>query len=148
MKPGIVLISLTTTSPSEADEEVDAGHSLAFRGHERLDREVAHPLVCLGGDPGGDHELHPALVVLRGVVVPLGVSHDLADDRRHRVAIAEHAALDLGSYDELLDQDLVVVLARESDGGVELDRVVRFRDPDRGAEAGRLHEDGIGERML
>ena len=131
-----------------ADEEVDAGHPLAFRGDERLDGEVAYSLVDFRRDPRRDHELHPALVVLRRVVVPLGVRHDLADDRRDRVAVPEHATLDLSSDDELLDQDLVVVPACKRDGGLELILVVRLRDSNRRSEAGGLHEDGVRERVL
>ena len=65
------------------------------------------------------------------------------DGRRH--AIAEHAALHLHARDELLDEHLLVVAARERDGGFELRLVVHLRDADRRAEPGRLHEDGVAE---
>ena len=70
---------------------------------------------------------------------------DLADDGRDRVAVAEHAALDLDAVDALLDQDLVVVPARELDGGAELVVAAHLRDADRGAETRRLHEHGVVE---
>ncbi len=75
---------------------------------------------------------------------------DLADDRRERsrTDVAEHAALDLGAGDELLDEHLLVVSARERDGGRELRLVVRLRDPDRRAEPRGLDEDGVAERVL
>ena len=74
---------------------------------------------------------------------------DLADDRRERgrADVAEDAALDLGAGDELLHEHLLVVPAGERDGGFELGLVVRLRDPDGGAEARRLDEDGIAERV-
>ena len=49
--------------------------------------------------------------------------------------------------DELLDEHLLVVPARERDRGLELRLVVDLRDPDRRAEARRLDEDGIAERI-
>ena len=60
-------------------------------------------------------QVHLALVVLRLVVVPLVVrDDDLAGQRRDRLEVAEHADLDLGPVDELLDEHLLVVLERES----------------------------------
>ena len=70
---------------------------------------------------------------------------DLADDGRDRVAVAEHSALDLDAVDALLDQDLVVVPARELDRGAELVVASHLRDADRGAETRRLHEHGVVE---
>src|SRR5205823_1885041 len=84
------------------DEAVGARHPLALRRDERLDRESLDPSGLLAGDPRRDDELHPALVVLRAVVVPLRVRDDLAGDGRDWAAVAEHAALDLDSADELL----------------------------------------------
>ena len=131
-----------------AHEEVDARHPLALGGDERLDRELADARVRLGRDARRDDEVHAALVVLRRVVVPVGVRDDLADDRGDRVAVAEDAALDLDSVDALLDQHLVVVAARELDGGGELARVVNLRDADRRAEPRRLHEHRVVEGVL
>ena len=68
------------------------------------------------------------------------------DRRRH--AVAEDAALDLHPRDELLDEHLLVVTARELDGRRELRLVVHLRDADGRAEARRLHEDGVAERVV
>ena len=54
---------------------------------------------------------------------------DLADDGRDRVAVAEHPALDLDAVDELLDQHLVVVPARERDRGASSLVVRTFEMP-------------------
>ena len=50
--------------------------------------------------------------------------------------------------DELLDEHLLVVAARERDRRLELRLVVHLRDADRRAEPRRLHEHGIAERVL
>ena len=55
-------------------------------------------------DPRRDDQAHAALVVLRGVVVPLRVGDDLADLGGDRIAVPEHAALDLDPVEELLDR--------------------------------------------
>ena len=119
MKPGIVLSSFTTTSPSGADEEVDARHALALASRRTTSTASSRTRSSASArDARGDDELHPALVVLRRVVVPVARQRDdLADDRGDRVAVAEHAALDLDAVDALLDQHLVVVAARQLDGG-------------------------------
>ena len=67
------------------------------------------------------------------------------DRRRHTVA--EHAALDLHSREELLDEHLLVVPARELHGRHELRLVVHLGDADRGAEPRRLDEDRVAERI-
>ena len=68
----------------------------------------------------GDDQIHPTIGVLRVEVVPVGVRHDLADDRGDRLAVAEHTDLDLDARLELLDEHLVVVPAGERDGRLEL----------------------------
>ena len=128
-----------------AHEEVDAGHPLALGGHERVDGESAHVCVRLRGDASRDDEIHPALVVLRRIVVPVRVRDDLADDGRDRVAVAQNSTLDLDAVDALLDQDLVVVPARELDGGTELLVTADLGDADRRAETGGLHEHRVVE---
>ena len=50
--------------------------------------------------------------------------------------------------DELLDEHLLVVSARELDRGRELRLVVHLRDADRRAEARGLDEDRVAERVL
>ena len=77
-------------------------------------------------------------------------SVDLAGQRgdRRRHAVAEHADLDLGPVDELLDEHLLVVPEGELDGRPELVLVVHLRDADRGAEPRRLDEHGVAERVL
>ena len=124
-----------------AHEEVDPRHALAVRRDERLDRELLHALQRLGRQPGGHDQLHPAVRVLRVEVVPVGVGDDLADHRRDRVAVAEHADLDLHAGLELLHEDLVVVAAGERNRGLELLRSAHLRDPDRRPEPRRLDED-------
>ena len=49
--------------------------------------------------------------------------------------------------DELLDEHLLVVPPRELDSRVELGLVVHLRDADRRAEARRLHEHRVAERV-
>ena len=73
---------------------------------------------------------------------------DLADDRRDRLAVPEHPALDLDAVLELLHEHLLVVAEGKLDRGLELVLPPHLRDPDRGAEPGRLDEDRVGERML
>ena len=73
---------------------------------------------------------------------------DLADERGDRVAVAEHADLDLDPGDELLDEHLLVVLERELDRRAQLVCVVRLADPDGRPEPRRLDEDGVAERAL
>ena len=67
---------------------------------------------------------------------------------RRRLPVAEHAALDLHPRDELLDEHLLVVPPRERNRSDELGLVVHLRDPDGGAEAGRLDEHRIAERIV
>ena len=123
--------------PVRRDEEVDAGHALALGCDEGVDREGLHALGDVVRDPGRDDDVRAVGVVLRGVVVPLGVRDDLADDggERRRVDVAEHAALDFGALQQLLDEHLLVVAPRERDRGLELRLVVRLRDPDRDCRA-------------
>ena len=92
----------------------------------------------------------PPVVVLGRVVVPLAVRDDLADDggERRRPEVAEHAALDLGSGDELLDEHLLVVPASKRHRRLQLRFVVGLRDPDRRAQPRGLDEDGVAERVL
>src|SRR4051812_46143467 len=128
------------------------GHPLALAGDERPHGELLHELDRLLVEARRDHEVHPALFVLRRVVVPVGscraVRDDLPGQRRERLLVAEHAALDLDTFDELLDQHLLVVLEGERDGRRQLLLVVGLRDPDRGAQARRLDEDRVPERVL
>jgi len=56
--------------------------------------------------------------------------------------VAQDAAFDLHPVDELLDEHLLVVAARERDRGSELRLVVHLRDADRRPEPRRLHEHG------
>ena len=77
-----------------AHEEVDSRHPLALGGDERVDGDLLDACGGIGGNPGRDDQLHPTVVVLRRVVVPLGFGDDLADDRHGRLAVAEDAALD------------------------------------------------------
>ena len=102
--------------------------------------------------PRRDDQVHPALVVLGRVVVPVGpveaVRIDLARQRRDRVAVAEHAALDLDAGDELLDQHLLVVLERELDRVVQLLRREGLGDAHRRAQARRLDEHRVAEGVL
>ena len=75
---------------------------------------------------------------------------DLARQRRdrRRHAVAEHADLDLGPLDELLDEHLLVVPEGELDRRRELLLGVHLRDADRRAEPRGLDEDRIAERVL
>ena len=111
VNPGVVLCSLTKTSPRLGEEEVDAGHPLAAEGLEHPRGGLAdarrHGLV----HPGGDRHVEAlGLNVLRLVVVPLGRVHDdLAEDRRTGGVVAvpaEHRAFDLAAGDPLFDDDL------------------------------------------
>ena len=121
-------------------------------GDERPHRELLDALDRLLVEPRRDDEVHPALVVLRRVVVPVGPLKPCETISPGSEAIgslvAEHAALDLDAVDELLDEHLLVVLERELDRGAQLVVVARLRDPDRRAEPRRLDEDGVAERVL
>ncbi len=85
--------------------------------------------------------------VLRGVVVELVTRrHDLAADRRDRVVVAEHRALDLAdALEALLDHDLAGEPERLGHRGVELPGIVGLRDAHRRAERRGLHEDREAE---
>ena len=74
--------------------------------------------------------------------------YDLAGQRGDRIAVPEHADLDLDSVEELLDQDLVVVHEREVDADAELRLRVGLRDTHRRAEPRGFHEDRVPERIL
>ncbi len=131
-----------------AHEHVDAGHPLAFDRGEGGERQLACALPLGGGDPRRDAELHLALLVLGLVVVPLVAGHDdLARFGGDRLAVSEHADLDLDPVDELLDEHLLVVAEGECDRRFELGGVVGFRDPDRRAEPRGLDEHRVGERV-
>src|SRR5215210_1313695 len=134
-----------------AHEEVDARHPLAVRRHVRAQSEVADALDRVRRQARRHDQVHPALVVLGRVVVPVRpaepVGDDLARQRRDRIAVPEHAALDLDPVDELLDQDLLVVLEGERDRFLELLGRARLRHADRRAEARRLDEDREAERV-
>ncbi len=67
-----------------ADEEVDARHPLALGRDEGVDRELLHAARRLVGNPRRHDDVGAALVVLGGVVVPLRVRDDLADDGGER----------------------------------------------------------------
>jgi serine/threonine-protein kinase len=120
-----------------ADEEVDPRHAFALAGDERLHGQLLDALDRLLLEPRRDDQVHPSLGVLGRVVVPVGaleaVRDDLTGQRRLRLLVAEHAALDLDAVDELLDEHLLVVLERDRDRDGELPRCA-LRDPDRGAE--------------
>ena len=73
---------------------------------------------------------------------------DLAGQRRERLLVAEHAALDLDAVHELLDEHLLVVDERELDRRRELLFREHLGDADGGAETSGLHEDGEAERVL
>ena len=73
---------------------------------------------------------------------------DLAGERRDRLPVAEHAALDLLAVDELLDQHLLVVLPRQRDRRLELLGAPHLRDPDGRPEARGLHEHRVVERVV
>ena len=72
---------------------------------------------------------------------------DLAGQRRDRLQVAEHAALDLDPRDELLDEHLLVVPEPELNRRREAALVVHLRDPDGGAETGGLDEDRVAVRV-
>ena len=141
--------SLTTTAIAVDDETVDAGHPLALGDAERLDRRALDRFQHVLWQVRRDHELHPALVVLRLIVVPLVAEwDDLAGDDAIGLTIAEHADLDLDPVEKLLDQDLVVVAEGKLDRSLELGLVVRLADPDRGSEPRGLDEAGEAEGVL
>ena len=131
VKPGDRVQLVDDDLPVGANEEVDPGHSLTVGRHERLDREASHLVRRLVRKSRGDDQIHPTGGVLRVEVVPVGVRHDLADDRGDRLAVAEDTDLDLDARLELLDEHLVVVPAGERDGHVELLGGRCLRDPDR-----------------
>ena len=120
MKPGIVLSSLTTTSPSGRTKKSTRAIPSQSVATNDCDGELLHALERLGRQPRGHDQIHPAVGVLRVEVVPVGVRDDLADDRRDRIAVAEHADLDLDSRLELLDEHLVVVAPGERHRLLEL----------------------------
>ena len=98
VNPGIVFSSFTSTrrlALGVLDEEVTPRHARAAHLQEHLHGERAHALAHLLGQPGGHHQVHPARLVLRLVVVPLGIDHDLARQRRLGLEVAQHRALDL-----------------------------------------------------
>ena len=116
---------------------------------KRLDRDPLHLFDHAVGEVGRDDEIHAALVVLRGVVVPLvSERDDLARDGRDRVAVAEHADFDLDPVEELLHEHLVVVAECQQHRLGELALVVGLRDPDRRSEPGGLDEAREPEGVL
>jgi hypothetical protein len=150
VKPGIVLSSLRTTSPSNSRTKKSTrarpSHSLATK--DSTARRCSSSTVSCGRR---DEELHPALVVLRREVVPLVLERvDLAGQRGDRRwdAVAEDAHLHLRPRDELLHQHLLVVPEGKLDGRRELVLRVHLRDAHRGAEPRGLDEHGIAERVF
>jgi hypothetical protein len=133
-----------------AHEEVRPSHPLARSRDERLERELARPLdLCLRQAGRGDDELRAALVVFRGVVVPVGVQRDdSTGERRDGIwQVAEDADLDLHARDELLDHHLLVVPARELDGRLQLRLLPHLRDAHGGAHVGGLDEHRVAVRV-
>ena len=107
---------------------------------EDLDGQPADLLHVLGSR--GHHELHPAVGVLGLVVVPVArPQDDLPRSRRHRVAVAEHRALDLDSLHHPLDHHDRVVLEGQRKRALELLGSRGLRYPHRRSEPGRLDED-------
>ena len=114
VKPGSVFSSLTSTRsvPRSRKKSTRAmpetpptrKTSTASRRTSRGDRL---------GDGRRDQQLRPVLDVLVVVVVELAPRHDLADDRRLRLVVAEHGALELPRVDPFLDEDPLVVAEGE-----------------------------------
>ena len=123
------------------DEEVRAGQALHADVAEGAHGELADALPGGGRDARGDDELHPALGVLRLVVVPAGPleQDDLAGlARLGRPRPAQDGALDLEPGRRGLDDHARVVGQRLRDGGVDLAGLRDADDADRRAQPGRL----------
>ena len=98
VKPGIVLSSLTMTSPSSRTKKSTRASPSQSPATNASTARCCTSSIVSCGQLGRDHELHAAVVVLRLVVVPLVLERvDAAGQRRDRGrhAVAEHAALDL-----------------------------------------------------
>ena len=142
VKPGIVLISLTNTSPrcpsTRKSTRLSPAPSIARNASigERLQAR-AH----LVGHVGGNREPARAVEILGFVVVELARRHDLAGHRRDRVVVAEHGHLDLSRVRHGgLDHDLAIVVGRELEGLDQLLARPRLGDADARSEIGRLDE--------
>jgi len=123
------------------DDHVDTGDSPA---PERLKGGHRDTLALrLGGlaHPCRDDVHTHARLVLGLVVVELVFGNDLERGERKRIGRTKHADRRLGSGDELLDEDTIVVTERELDGGKKLIGVVDDRHTHRRTLTCRLHYD-------
>ena len=116
VKPGIVLISFSTIVPSGSRKKSMRAMPARSQASKAAIDVRWMPARLLGRQARGDDDVRAALDVLRLEVVPLVVRHDLADRRRDRRLVAEHAALHLAAVDEPLDEHLVVVPERQRAG--------------------------------
>ncbi len=75
------------------------------------------------------------------------VDDDLAGHRGDRVVVAQHRALDLAGVDGALEQHLAIECQRRAHRGLQRRGVPDAGDADRRAGVGRLHEQGVTERL-
>ena len=125
--PGSVLSSLTSTRrrPRRRSRPAPAPSSPTRRNVSRA--SACTSAITSASDPRRDLELDPARRVLRLVVVPVGpLQHDLGRQRRLRLPVARHRALDLDPGRERLGDRQPVVLERRLQRPVEL---LRRRSP-------------------
>ena len=100
-------------------------------------------------DRGGDEELHPALDVLRLVVVEVVfLDYDLTGDGDLGVLVAEDGDLDLPGVHALLDDDAPVEARRLVDGVAQLLGVLGLADADARAEVRGLDEARVPEGVF
>src|ERR671911_37741 len=134
---------------SAFQEEVDARHArgvYGLEGRAGYAPYLLHGLVRYGG--GGD-ELHPALYVLRLVVVEdVLLDDDLSGNGDLGVFVAEDGDLYLSGVDALLDDDAPVVACGPINGFAKFFGVLRFADADARAEVGGLDEARVSERTF
>src|SRR5919107_4547212 len=144
-------VDLVEQQPVRAalQEEVDARHARSVYGLEGRAGYAPYLLCGLVRDGGWGDELHPALDVLRLVVVEVVfLDDDLTGDGDLGVLVAEDGDLYLPGVDALLDDDAPVVACGLVDCFAKLPGVLRLADADARAEVGGLDEARISERTF
>src|SRR5215210_190430 len=126
------------------EEEVHPGHARGVYGRVGRPRYAPYLGRDLVRDGGGNDELHPALRVLRLVVVELALLHDdLARNRDLRLLVAEHRDLYLPGVHAGLQDQASVELRSSIERRPQLPGVLCLADADARAEVRGLDEAGI-----
>src|SRR3954468_23178553 len=131
------------------EEEVHARHARRVYGLEGLAGYAPYLLRGLVRDEGWSDELHPALHVLRLVIVELVfLDDDLAWNGDLGVLVAQDGDLDLPGVDALFDDDAPVQTCRFVDGVAEFPCVLRLADADARSEVSGLDEAWVSEGVF